>query len=102
MNNTVNCRFSPENATPSFRDMLIAREKAVRQQLAVYVENLNRLELQAARYGLDIPTPLFNKIEYTRKQIYHLARELCRQEGILPVLEAISQDESIDRMLQEL
>jgi len=99
--NSPHRRSSSKNATPSFRDMLIAREEAVRQQLAIYVRNLNHLELQAARYGLDIPTPLFNKIKYTREQIYHLTRELQRKEGILPVLEAISQEESIDRMLEE-
>lgn len=89
------------DAAPCLYEVLIAiREEAVKQQLAVYVENLNHLELQAAQYGLDIPTPLFNKIKYTREQIYHLTRELQRQEGILPVLEAISQGKSIDRMLQ--
>ena len=89
------------DVTPRFHEILMAiREEAVKQQLEVHLENLNRLEFQAAQYGLDIPTPLFNKIKYTREQIYHLVRELCRQEGILPVLEAISQGEPTDRMLQ--
>ena len=87
------------DAIPCFHEMFTAREEAVKQQLAVHVRNLNHLELQAAQYGLDIPIPLLNKIKYTREQIYHLARELQRQEGILSVLEAISQGESIDRML---
>ncbi len=94
-------RPSSSNAVPSFRDMLIAREKAVKQQLAIYVKNLNRLELREAKYGcLDVPTSLSNEIESTRKQIYHLTRELCRQEGILPILEAISQGKSTERILQ--
>jgi hypothetical protein len=76
-------RYSSENAMPSFRDMLITREEAVKQQLATYIENLNHLELQKAQRGLDIPTSLSNEIEYTRKQIYQLMRELQCQEGIL-------------------
>jgi hypothetical protein len=87
--------------TPGFEILIARREKAVKQQLAVYVRNLNHLELQAAQYGLDIPTPLLSKIKYNREQIYHLVRELSRQEGILPVLEAISQGKS-SGMLQEL
>jgi hypothetical protein len=76
-------RYSSENAMPSFRDMLITREEAVKQQLAIYIENLNHLELQKAQRGLDVPTSLSNEIEYTRQQIYQLMRELQRQGGIL-------------------
>jgi hypothetical protein len=83
-------RSSSENATPSFRDMLIiAREEAVKQQLAVYVKNLNHLLQKAMCGALNIPTNLLNEIEETREQIYHLTRELKRQEGILPQLEAL-------------
>jgi diadenosine tetraphosphatase ApaH/serine/threonine PP2A family protein phosphatase len=90
-------RSPSEDATPSFRDMLITmREEAVKQQLAIYMKNLNRLELQKAQYGLNVPTPLSNEIEHTREQIYHLTRELRRQGGILPELEALPQGESID------
>jgi len=79
-----------------FHEMIAIREEAVKQQIAVYVKNLNHLELQAAQHGLSVPTHLLNEIEHTREQIYYLARELRRQEGILPVLEAISHSESIN------
>jgi hypothetical protein len=89
------------DVTPCLNEALIAiREKAVREQLAVHVRNLNHLELQAAQYGLSVPIHLLNEMEHTREQIYHLTKELLRQEGILPVLEAISQGEPTDRMLQ--
>ena len=94
--NSTHRRSSSENATPSFRDMLIEREEAVKQQLAICLKNLNRLEIQKAQYSLSVPTPLSNEIEHTREQIYHLMRELQRKEGILPALEALSQSESIE------
>lgn len=84
----------------TFRDMLIEREKVVKQQLAIYMKNLNRLQIQKAQYGLDFPTHLANEIEYTHEQIDRLMKELQGQEGILPVLKALSRSESIDRMLQ--
>jgi hypothetical protein len=93
--NTKHHRFSSENATPSFRDMLIAREEAVKQQLAVYMENLNRLELQRAKHGLDVPTSLSSEIEYTFERIYHLTRELRCQEGILSELEQIDKEQKV-------
>jgi hypothetical protein len=85
-------RYSSENAVPPFRDILIKREGAVRQQLAVYIENLNRLEIREAKCGFNVPTDLSNEIEYTRDKICHLTRELRRQEGILSELEALPQD----------
>jgi hypothetical protein len=94
---------SSSNDTPSFRDMLITiREEAVKQQLAVYVKNLNRLEIQKAYWGLDVPTHLSNEIQYTREQIHRLIRELRRQEGILAALEALPQSEPIDRASDSL
>jgi hypothetical protein len=81
------------NDTPSFHDMLIKREETVKQQLAIYIENLNCLEIRKAQYGLDVPTHLSNEIEYTRKQIHRLIRELQCKEDILSELEALSQDE---------
>ena len=102
MDNTIYHRPSPENATPSFRDMLIEREKTVKQLLAIYVKNLNRLEIREAEYGvLDVPTRLSNEIEHTHERIDRLMKELQGQEGILPVLKALSQSESIDRQASD-
>ena len=97
MKNTICYCSSSESATPSFRDMLITiREEAVKQQLAIYLKNLNRLEIQKAYYGLDVPTHLSNEIEYTREQIHRLIRELRRQEGILAALETLPQNQPIE------
>jgi hypothetical protein len=88
-------RSLSENAAPPVRDILTKREEAVRQQLAVYIENLNRLEIREAKCGFNVPTDLSNEIEYTRDKICHLTKELRRQEGILSELEALPQDTDI-------
>ena len=69
---------------PSFCDrLIIEREEAVKQQLAIYLRNLARLELRKARHGMDPSTQLLNEIDYTREQIDRLIRELQCKEGIL-------------------
>ena len=81
-----------EETAPHFFDTLISmREEAVNRQLAIYIQNLNRLEIEKAQYGLSVPTGVANEIEYTYGQIERCTRELQCEAGILRWLRDVCQ-----------
>jgi hypothetical protein len=53
----------------------------LREQLEIHRNNLNRLEVQRAQYGLVVPLHLDNEIEYVRKEIARLEIEILALEG---------------------
>jgi hypothetical protein len=53
---------------------------ALREQLEIHRNNLNRLEVQRAQYGLVVPLHLDNEIEYVRKEIARLEIEILALE----------------------
>ena len=72
-----------EETAPPFYTLISMREEAVNEQLAIYIQNLNRLEIEKAQYGLSVPTGVANEIEYTYGQIERCTREIQREAGIL-------------------
>lgn len=96
MNKRQHLRFE-ETAPPFYtlvsmrKEAVNEREKAVNEQLAIYIRNLNRLEIEKAQHGLRVPTGLANEIEYTYGQIERCTKELQREAGILQWLRDVCQ-----------
>ncbi len=80
-----------EETAPPFYTLVSMREEAVNEQLAIYIRNLNRLEIEKAQHGLRVPTGLANEIEYTYGQIERCTKELQREAGILQWLRDVCQ-----------
>ena len=76
-------RLRSEETAPPFYTLVSMREEAVNRQLAIYIRNLNRLEIEEAQRGLSVPTAVANEIEHTYEQIERCTKELQREAGIL-------------------
>lgn len=57
----------------------------LREQLRVHEQNLAKLELQAARHGMDVPLPLQNQIDFETQKIEELRSRLSEAEAGLDV-----------------
>ena len=55
-----------------------AGEEERRQQLAIQRHNLNKLELQRARYGIRVPLDLINEIKLVQERIGELEEEIAQ------------------------
>ena len=56
--------------------------KQLERQLAIWRRNLGYLQLQAARYGMDVPLRLHNEIEDAKGHIREIERELTARGGM--------------------
>lgn len=51
------------------------------EQLRVHEQNLAKLELQAARHGMDVPLALQNQIDFEIQKIGELRRQLAEAKA---------------------
>jgi hypothetical protein len=56
------------------------RKAALREMESIYLGNLNKLEVRAARYGMDVPIVLTNQIDFYRKKLTEVRQELKELE----------------------
>ena len=71
----------PESAEESYEQrMLEQRIDSLKRQLDVHIRNLNVLEEQSAKFGLDSPVSLSNQIAVQRETIVKLEEELSYLE----------------------
>ena len=52
------------------------RTASLRQQQAIHIKNLNRLEERAAKYGMDVPIKLLSEMDCEREAIARIEAEL--------------------------
>jgi hypothetical protein len=52
------------------------RIASLQEQRIIHIKNLSRLEEQAARHGMAVPTKLLNEMDYERKEIDRIETEL--------------------------
>jgi hypothetical protein len=59
----------------------MGKVELLREQLQVHEQNLARLELQAARHGMDVPLALQNQIDFEKQKIEELRGRLAEAEA---------------------
>lgn len=56
------------------------RKDALREMESIYQRDLNKLEVQAARHGMDVPIVLTNQIGFYKKKLAEVRQELKELE----------------------